>query len=295
MQVKGHGMQVKKNHRFLEEVIITILFLARQGLAFRGHREGDDSDNRGNYLELLQLRARDNALISEGLNNKTYTSHVIQDEIISILGMEVRNIIVQEIQSMKPSFYTIMMDETRDISRKEQVSLCVKYVTKDMKKVHERFLGSEASSTTCEALYSLLKGKYPMALTIHCYAHLLNLVLVDWSKEVPAVKTCLDMVQELYTFVTGSFKRNATFENIQRQLNDGGKKTTLKPLSDSRWSCRADALKVICQEFKAILETTENITTEDTNPKSRAEAEALLMKVATFDFVFITSVLNDIY
>ncbi|KAJ8039383.1 Zinc finger MYM-type protein 1 [Holothuria leucospilota] len=159
MQVKGHEMQVKKNHRFLEEVIITILFLARQGLAFRGHREGDDSDNRGNYLELLQLRARDNALLREGLNNQTYTSPVIQDKIISILGMEVRNIIVQEIQSMKPSFYTIMMDETRDISRKEQVSLCVRYVTKDMK-VHERFLWfEEASSTTGEALYSLLKGK----------------------------------------------------------------------------------------------------------------------------------------
>ncbi|KAJ8035671.1 Zinc finger MYM-type protein 1 [Holothuria leucospilota] len=245
MQVKGLEMQVKKNHRFLEEVIITILFLARQGLAFRGHREGDDSDNRGNYLELLQLRARDNALLREGLNNQTYTSHVIQDEIISILGMEVRNIIVQEIQSMKPSFCTIMMDETRDISRKEQVSLCVRYVTKDMK-VHERFLGfEEASSTTGEALYSLLKGKvkeygmrmesiigqyydgcsnmlgvekgvasrlrmeYPMALIIHCYAHLLNLVLVDWSKEVPAVKNCLDIAQELYTFITGSFKRNA--------------------------------------------------------------------------------------
>jgi len=33
---------------YLKELIRTIIFLARQGLALRGHREDDESENKGN-------------------------------------------------------------------------------------------------------------------------------------------------------------------------------------------------------------------------------------------------------
>jgi len=37
-----------------------IRFLLKQGLAFRGHDESEDSDNRGNFLELLHFLANHN-------------------------------------------------------------------------------------------------------------------------------------------------------------------------------------------------------------------------------------------
>ena len=41
----------------LNALIETIRFLSKQGLPFRGHDEYEDSDNRGNFLEVLELLA----------------------------------------------------------------------------------------------------------------------------------------------------------------------------------------------------------------------------------------------
>ena len=44
---KQYVQQCSENRCYLKEIIRTILFLARQGLAFRGHREDDESENKG--------------------------------------------------------------------------------------------------------------------------------------------------------------------------------------------------------------------------------------------------------
>jgi hypothetical protein len=62
--------------------------------------------------------------------------------------------IVSEIKDSK--YFLIMMDETTDISRHEQVSLVLQY-TDDQFHVYERFIGFErASSTTGDDLFNLL-------------------------------------------------------------------------------------------------------------------------------------------
>jgi len=44
-----------------------VIFCARQGIGIRGHNEQDHSllNNRGNFLELLHLRAKDNDTIKQ--------------------------------------------------------------------------------------------------------------------------------------------------------------------------------------------------------------------------------------
>ena len=39
-------------------MIYIIRYLAKQNLAFRGHNEGIDSNNRGNFIELCELLAK---------------------------------------------------------------------------------------------------------------------------------------------------------------------------------------------------------------------------------------------
>ena len=60
--------QVEKNRRILQT-----LFLARQGLAFRGHREyaglGAPDSNKGNFLELLKLLAHYDSILEQHMNN----------------------------------------------------------------------------------------------------------------------------------------------------------------------------------------------------------------------------------
>lgn len=45
----AHKDFVEKNRNYLKGLIDVILFLARQGIAFRGHREDSESLNQGNY------------------------------------------------------------------------------------------------------------------------------------------------------------------------------------------------------------------------------------------------------
>jgi hypothetical protein len=44
---KQHEKESSENRLYLKEIIRTILFLAQQGLAFGGHREEDESENKG--------------------------------------------------------------------------------------------------------------------------------------------------------------------------------------------------------------------------------------------------------
>jgi hypothetical protein len=120
----------------------------------RGHRENVDSKNKGNFLELLELRSNDHELIKRKKEEIQFTDHKIQNELIELMSKQVMNHIVKEIQQAK--YFSIMIDETTDISKLEQVSLVIRY-TDDHFNVHERFMGFQRTTAmTGEALFNLL-------------------------------------------------------------------------------------------------------------------------------------------
>ena len=49
-----YNAEVKHNREFLEHHVRATLFLATQGLAFRGHDKSQDSFHRGNFVKLLK-------------------------------------------------------------------------------------------------------------------------------------------------------------------------------------------------------------------------------------------------
>ena len=91
-QSKSSLETVRKNRLLLSSIIEAILYLGRQGLAFRGHR--DDSqyhdvpeNNCGNFYELIRLMARGgNKVLEEHLQshakNASYLSKTTQNELI---------------------------------------------------------------------------------------------------------------------------------------------------------------------------------------------------------------------
>ncbi len=108
----------------------------------------------GNLLELLEFRSVENELIRKKLSSLKYTHHFIQNEILTIMQEYILSKIVLQVKASK--YYSIMIDETSDISRHEQVSLVIRY-TDDQFNVYERFIGFErASDTSGEGLFDLL-------------------------------------------------------------------------------------------------------------------------------------------
>ena len=74
------------------------------------------------------------------LKKKTnkYTSGEMQNEMLQVMALKILRDIASSLQSTP--FYGIMADETPDISNREQVVICIRWVD-DSLEVHEEFLG----------------------------------------------------------------------------------------------------------------------------------------------------------
>ena len=71
----GYQAQILLNRSNVKKIFEAILFLGRQGLPLRGHAETDQSLNRGNFLELLELMSRSSPDLKRHLQGRThYTS-----------------------------------------------------------------------------------------------------------------------------------------------------------------------------------------------------------------------------
>ena len=147
--------QISNNRHYLKTIVELLLFCASQEIGLRGHRE-QESVNKGNFLELLQVVARHDpvvkARLTEGPKNAVYASHNIQNELLHMAANAVRKIICQGV--IDAGFFSILADETRDSGKDEQMSFVVRYVGSDGS-VHEHFLtyihakGLNASSLAC--------------------------------------------------------------------------------------------------------------------------------------------------
>ncbi|XP_074326929.1 uncharacterized protein LOC141664872 [Apium graveolens] len=220
-----HSDQIKKEYRIrLGASIDCIQFLLKQGLALRGHDESDESTNQGNFLD----------------NNLKVTSLDIQHDIINASALETVNSIIGD---LRDNLFSILIDESRDISIKEQMIIVLRYV-EQKGRVLEKFIGivhvpnTSASSLKCSidslfskhklsisrirgqgydgasnmrgefnGLKSLILRENESAHYIHYFAHQLQLTLVAIAKNDIHVGSLFNMLAILVNVVGASCKR----------------------------------------------------------------------------------------
>lgn len=86
--------------------------------------------------------------------NAKYTHHSIQNEILGIMSRMVIESIANEVQKSK--YFSVLADETKDISKTEQLSVMVRYYYNNT--VNERFLGyASCSELNSKALFEFIK------------------------------------------------------------------------------------------------------------------------------------------
>ena len=161
---EAYNKQVETNTAALLAIVDSIQFLAKQGLGLRGSN-WDKSAKRedGNFSHLLDLSKYSPELQCHLLHsprNARYLSPKIQNELIAVNGDMIRRSIANECNSCL--FWSVMADETTDVSTKEQVSVCIRYVRKNSLhklEVCEEFLGfSSVSIANAEAITSAIVG-----------------------------------------------------------------------------------------------------------------------------------------
>ena len=332
---ESHKQYAKENREYLKVIIECLMFTAQQNIAQRGHDEkrdslSDSSDiNRGNFLELVHLRCKDIPWLKDKLNNQLqkhaqWTSPVIQNELLQTITDLIRERITNDVRVS--GWYSIILDETSDISKTEQVSLFLSFTVNGTKK--EAFIAFYSTkSTEGEVLYELVKstvtelnldlkkivGKAfdgaanmngvhkglstrmeecsPLGIYVHCYGHVLNLTIQDTMTQIEPLCNALGTVQALYNFLEASSKRHALF--CDTEVEGESLKQTLKSLSVMRWSCRWEAVKAVDKQMERIVKALLMLSS-DKDPKTYSDSRYLLTAICDLEFIFGLCVLKII-
>ncbi|XP_073304595.1 uncharacterized protein [Primulina huaijiensis] len=239
--------QMRNDYRIcLNASIDCIRVLWRQGHSFRGHDETESSLNPGNFLIQLEFLGAHNKEINDVIlknapKNCKLTSPDIQKDILSACATETINVIIRDVGD---SLFSILVDESRDVSTKEQMSVFIRYVDSSGH-VNECFIGIEhLTSTTSLSLKaaidkmfsrhnlsmsklrgqgfdgaSNMQGKFNglkalilkenlCAFYIHCFAHQLQLALIAVAKKNLPISNFFRVVGDVVNVVGASCKRS---------------------------------------------------------------------------------------
>lgn len=235
-------------------------------------------------------------------------------------------VIIAEVQ--ESGFFAILLDSTQDISHVDQLSFCVRFVNKKGQ-VIERFLMFAAiESSTALSLFEVLtsqlkswnldlqkcrgqgydgaacmsgqhsglqkriKDENPLALYVHCAAHVLNLVLTDACCSCLEAKNFFGLVQKTYVFFTGSHPRLVILTKAQEECNVPNLR--LKKLCDTRWASRVDAVATLRKIYPAIVDALETIEDKETNVLVVSDCHGLLNGLTRFEFIVGLFVWEDL-
>ncbi|XP_062085335.1 uncharacterized protein LOC133791421 [Humulus lupulus] len=177
-------------------------------------------------------------------SNASYTSPDIQKEILYVFSNKVKKEIRQEIGDSK---FCIIVDEARDESKREQMTLVLRFVDKEVF-IRERFFGvvhgyDGASNMRGEwnGLQALICNECPYAYYIHCLDHHLQLALVAASQE------CNDELMETQVVELATKIANDEIES-GRKLNQIG---TLKQAGDTPSGPHLDSISSLLKMFNS--------------------------------------------
>ena len=170
--------RVASNRRKLSSIFKTVVFCGQQNIPLRGHHDNATDverdllqmENHGNFRALLDFRVdAGDTILGEHLatapRNATYTSSVIQNQVIDVVADQVRQKIITKVQAAK--WFTVIADEVTDVSNKEQLSLVVRYVDHNTLSVREDLLGECDTGITGHALADKVTiGAFTRRITI---------------------------------------------------------------------------------------------------------------------------------
>ena len=320
---EAHAQQKAENREMLQVILSTIRYLGRQGLALRGRYKVDDLGRSGeldsNFLQLLKTRGEDKPKLLKWMDKSQdkFTSPDIQNEILSIMAQSILQDIVSSISG---KWFTIMADETTDLSNTEQMVLCLRYVDDDLE-VHEEVIGLYSlESTSADMIMSTIEdvllrlnlkvnncrgqcydGASTMsgcrsgvvtklsalehrALYTHCYGHALSLATQDALKGIKIMEETLDTVYEITKLIKKSPKRDVLFQKFKDDVTPGS--PGIRVLCPTRWTVRAEALASISENYQALQLTWDAAkeSTRDTEMKTRIGGVAAQMEKFSFFF-----------
>ncbi|XP_042386942.1 uncharacterized protein LOC121978705 [Zingiber officinale] len=254
--------------------VVVGLVLLRQGNSFWGHDETEGSLNPGNFLILLEFLGAHNKEINDVILKNApktckLTSPDIQKDIVKACTTETINVIIKDIGN---SLFSILVDESCDVSMKEQI----------------------ATTLSLKAAIDMMFSKYNLSIAN------LQLALIAVTKKNLSISNFLRIVGDVVN-VVGSFckysdllkEKHLDFivETLERgEISSGrelNQETTLQRAGDIRWGSHYNSLISLISMFSAVNNVLEMISEDNSSSlDQKTETFNLLESILSIDFAF---------
>ncbi|CAH9103364.1 unnamed protein product [Cuscuta epithymum] len=226
------------------------------------------------------------------------------------MGNRVRKMIREDVGN---GCFCILVDEARDASHREQMTIILRYVNScgvlterffaiksvisttslnlkneisdilvrfdlDLSKLRgQGYDGANNMRGTWNGLQALFLRDYPCAYYVHCFAHRLQLVLVYAAKDVSVI----------WEFFSQRIEVERMLETGERESGSGANQIgNLQRAGATRWSSHYDSIKSLIDMFTATCKVLEYLQEHCPKVSSRAEVCGVYRHFACFEFVF---------
>ena len=310
-----------KNRQMLLKILTNIRFLARQGLPLRGSWNKEyNIEIDSNFHQLILFRCdnqRDRQSWLDQFTDK-YTSPKMQNEMLQVLALG----ILKELSSriLSSEFYTVMADESADLSNEEQVVICIRWIDEELF-AHEDFVSLKpVAKCTSEMIFDVIKaaigqmrlklsdlrGQYydgsavmaghkngvaakikeqnPKCLYTHCYGHALNLSVKDACNDVPTLTETFAVAKEICKLIKKSPQRETLLRKLRKENDNDAKR--VHAFCPTRWTVRGDTLNSLINNHKELMNVWDSgiASTTDTEIKARMIGVQTTMRKLSFLF-----------
>ncbi|XP_008178665.1 zinc finger MYM-type protein 1-like [Acyrthosiphon pisum] len=226
----------------------------------------DSSLDHGNFLEIVMLLSKYDPVFKEHTDRAIYKSQKSKnrqtvsrpgrpgglvtflsktnvDYIIEIIGSLMKTTIAENIR--KAPFFTIQIDFTQDINVHDQLAIIIRFVTDDIdekllaiidcksgKDVKNCIGSSTDGASNMRGQYngfsSCLNKESPEQVHVWCYAHILDLVMIDTTQVCNESTTLFGLLNSIAVFVRESYLR-------MNKWHENSKYKFISCIGDTRW------------------------------------------------------------
>ena len=230
--------------------------------------------------ELISTLDRNSTVLKNLKLHRTKCSGLINHVIGPILHEELLN-------DVGDSYFSLILDESTDVSTTQCLGVMIRYFSKKMKKVVTsmyRLIELEATSANAileavlqaldvdklqvsrllgigvdgasamvgrhHSVSSMLKDRVPHLVVVRCICHSLHLAASNASVVLPRH---LDyMIRETYNWFSCSAKRQREYARIYAAMNDGQRGAKIPKVASTRWLSRGDAVAKVLQQYEEL-------------------------------------------
>ena len=93
---------------------------------------------------------------------------------------------------------------------------------------------------------------------MHCFAHRLNLVIVDVVQDIARANDLFTLLQSLHNFLSALIVHEQ-YIKAQRARFPGSQPREIPSLSNTRWVCRHDACEALSATLPAVVDVLEDL------------------------------------